>query len=65
MNKITLKNFTISNQDPFALVAGPCQIESESHVLMMAENFSLCVFLRIYILVNMLQINVPRYFQRA
>ncbi len=38
MKKIVFKDFNVSNQDPFVLVAGPCQIESEAHVLKMAER---------------------------
>lgn len=37
-NQIKLANFTISNKAPFALIAGPCQIETLDHALFMAEN---------------------------
>ena len=40
MNKIKLKNFEISNNKQFVLIAGPCMIESEKHSLMMAEKIS-------------------------
>lgn len=30
-------NFTFNNQSPLKVIAGPCQIESESHAIMMAE----------------------------
>ena len=40
MNKIKLKNFEISNNNQFILIAGPCVIESEKHSLMMAEKIS-------------------------
>ena len=35
---IKVKNITIANNQPFALIAGPCQMESRDHALMMAEN---------------------------
>jgi len=40
MKKINLKNFEISNDNKFILIAGPCVIESENHSLMMAEKIS-------------------------
>lgn len=33
-----LNNFEISNNSPFVLIAGPCQIESKDHSLMVAES---------------------------
>ena len=38
MININLKNFSISNNSPFILIAGPCVIENESHSLMIAEQ---------------------------
>ncbi len=38
MININLKNFSISNNSPFILIAGPCVIENESHSLMIAED---------------------------
>lgn len=38
MNIIDLGQFSISNSLPFCLIAGPCQIESLSHSLFMAES---------------------------
>ena len=38
MININLKNFSISNNSPFVLIAGPCVIENESHSLMIAER---------------------------
>lgn len=35
---IKLKNFSISNKDPFFLIAGPCQMENRDHAFFMAEN---------------------------
>jgi 2-dehydro-3-deoxyphosphooctonate aldolase (KDO 8-P synthase) len=35
---ITAGNVTFSNALPFALIAGPCQMESRDHALMMAEK---------------------------
>src|SRR3989338_528165 len=38
MRTIQIKNFKISNNLPFTLIAGPCQTESLDHSLMMAGN---------------------------
>jgi len=39
MNKIiNLKDFKVSNNLPFFLISGPCQLESRDHALFMAEN---------------------------
>ena len=38
MRTIRFKNFEISNNLPFFLIAGPCQTESRDHSMMMAEN---------------------------
>ncbi len=38
MRTIQLKNFSISNNLPFVLIAGPCQTESIEHSLMMAKS---------------------------
>ena len=38
MRNIELNNFTISNNQPFTLIAGPCQMESHDHAFMMAEE---------------------------
>ncbi len=35
---ITTNNIKISNELPFVLIAGPCQMESRDHAMMMAEN---------------------------
>jgi 2-dehydro-3-deoxyphosphooctonate aldolase (KDO 8-P synthase) len=37
MKSITTHNFKIANNLPFTLIAGPCQIESEAHVMNVAE----------------------------
>ena len=48
MIKIELKNFKISNDLPFVLIAGPCVIENESHSLFMAEKINkICEKLKI------------------
>jgi 2-dehydro-3-deoxyphosphooctonate aldolase (KDO 8-P synthase) len=41
-NPLTLKlhSISIGNQLPFALIAGPCQMESRDHAMMMAENIA-------------------------
>ena len=36
MKKINLNNFSISNEDPLCLIAGPCVIESKEHAIKMA-----------------------------
>ena len=36
--QIKVKNIQVSNDLPFTLIAGPCQMESRDHALMMAEN---------------------------
>jgi 2-dehydro-3-deoxyphosphooctonate aldolase (KDO 8-P synthase) len=38
--EISLPNVTISNDLPFALIAGPCQMESRDHAMMMAEKLA-------------------------
>ena len=40
MININLKKFSISNNFPFVLIAGPCVIENESHSLMIAEELN-------------------------
>ena len=48
MNKVNLKNFTIANNLPFVLIAGPCVIENEKHSLLMAEKIhKICENLKI------------------
>ena len=43
MINISLKNFSISNNSSFVLIAGPCVIENESHSLMIAEElYKIC-----------------------
>ena len=38
--KIDVGGFTIANDKPFVLIAGPCQIESEDHSLFIAEKLA-------------------------
>ncbi len=38
MKDVNLKNFKINNKGKFVLIAGPCQMESRDHSLMMAKN---------------------------
>ncbi len=38
MREIKVGNYTIANNLPFTLIAGPCQIESEEHSIMMATE---------------------------
>jgi len=41
MNKhVTVHNVTFGNDLPFVLIAGPCQMESREHALMMAESLT-------------------------
>jgi 2-dehydro-3-deoxyphosphooctonate aldolase (KDO 8-P synthase) len=43
MININIKNFSISNNLPFVLIAGPCVIESEKHSMMIAEElYKIC-----------------------
>ena len=37
-HQIKLKSLTIANDLPFTLIAGPCQMESRDHALMMSES---------------------------
>ena len=38
--KVQIGNVAIANDLPFALIAGPCQIESRDHALMMADRIA-------------------------
>jgi len=40
LNPVKLNNLSISNELPFVLIAGPCQIESLDHTLFLAEKIS-------------------------
>ena len=43
MININFKNFSISNNLPFVLIAGPCVIENEKHSMMIAEElYKIC-----------------------
>ena len=43
MININIKNFSVSNNLPFVLIAGPCVIESEKHSMMIAEElYKIC-----------------------
>ena len=37
-HKIKCSNFEIANDKPFTLIAGPCQLESEVHAMMMSTE---------------------------
>ena len=39
-HKVKCSNFEISNDKPFTLIAGPCQLENEQHALDMAGKIS-------------------------
>ena len=48
MKKINLKNFSISNHEPFVLISGPCVIENQEHTIMIAEEINnICIDLGI------------------
>ena len=48
MKKININNFSISNESPFCLIAGPCVIESRDHTIKMAELINnICLDLKI------------------
>jgi 2-dehydro-3-deoxyphosphooctonate aldolase (KDO 8-P synthase) len=36
--KVKCSNFEISNDKPFTLIAGPCQLENEAHALKMSSE---------------------------
>ncbi|MBT4878891.1 MAG: 3-deoxy-8-phosphooctulonate synthase [Alphaproteobacteria bacterium] len=38
MYKVKVKNYSLSNHEKFTLIAGPCQMESRDHALMLAEE---------------------------
>lgn len=38
MKSVTVGKVTFANDKPFSLIAGPCQIESRDHAMMMAEK---------------------------
>ena len=38
MNTVKIGNYSVSNSEKFTLIAGPCQMESRDHALMMAEQ---------------------------
>ena len=40
MIKIDINNFSIANNLPFVLIAGPCVIENEEHTLIIAEEIN-------------------------
>jgi len=49
--KVKISNFEIANNLPFALIAGPCQIESLDHSLFMAESLvKICKKLKIHLI---------------
>ena len=37
-NKVKCSNFQISNDKPFTLIAGPCQLENEDHALKISSE---------------------------
>ena len=37
---VEIGNVKFSNDLPFSLIAGPCQLESRDHAMMMAENIA-------------------------
>lgn len=40
MKTIQVQNIEISNNNPFTLIAGPCQMEGRDHAMMMAEKLT-------------------------
>ena len=40
MQKINIKNFHISNQEPFTLIVGPCVMENRDHAIKIAEKIN-------------------------
>lgn len=48
MKTLTIQSISISNTNPFTLIAGPCVLESRDHAMMMAEELTtLCHELKI------------------
>ena len=37
-HKVKCANFEIANDNPFTLIAGPCQLESENHALDISQE---------------------------
>ena len=37
-HKVKCSNFEIANDKPFTLIAGPCQLESESHAIKISSQ---------------------------
>ena len=37
-HKVKCSNFEIANNKPFTLIAGPCQLESEEHAVMISTE---------------------------
>ena len=51
MRTIQVNNLKISNNLPFTLIAGPCQIETRDHSMMMAESIKkICDKLKIHLI---------------
>ena len=38
VHKVKCSNFEIANNKPFTLIAGPCQLESEKHAMMISTE---------------------------
>ena len=48
MIRVNLNNFSIANDLPFVLIAGPCVIENEDNTLMIAEKIKkMCSSLKV------------------
>jgi 2-dehydro-3-deoxyphosphooctonate aldolase (KDO 8-P synthase) len=48
MKTVKVGNVSVSNELPFTLISGPCQLESFDHALMLAENLAeICADLKI------------------
>ena len=48
IKQVKIKNFSISNNLPIVLIAGPCQLENREHAIYMAENIKkICSKLKI------------------
>ena len=40
MSNVSIGGLTIGNDQPLLVIAGPCQLESEAHALMIAESMA-------------------------
>ena len=55
-HKVKCKNFEIANNKPFTLIAGPCQLENESHAMKISteqeitSELELILFIKLHLI---------------